>query len=234
MIQAFYSGVAGLNAHQTAVDTIANNIANINTTGYKAKQEDFSELLSHSMVRPETQNSANLLEGSGAAITGVKTDMSSGTVQDTQIATDYYINGDGFFAVQDNAGNTYYTRDGSFHIAGGQNGLHLETADGLTVLDANGNPASVDKNGSAAPGVYDFSNSSGLISAGGNLYLAGNLSGPATRGTSEAVKGMLEGSNVDLADQMANLITAQRGYQLNSTVVSTSDQIESMVNSLNK
>lgn len=235
MIQAFYSGSAALNAHQDAVDVISNNIANINTTAYKSKQEDFSSLLYRSMVRPETQNSANLLAGAGAAVNGVQTDMSQGGAVETQNANDYFINGQGFFAVRDTNGNTFYTRDGSFKAVRGKNGYYLGTSDGLAVLDKNGNTIAVNANtASAAPGVFTFKNSSGLIPDGGNRYTAGALSGAAVPGTAAAVSGMLEGSNVDLAGQMVDLITSQRGYQLSSGVVSTANDIENMVNSLSQ
>lgn len=233
MIQAFYSGVAGLQAHQTETDVIANNMANVNTTAYKTKQEDFSSLLSKSMMNPGAPNATTLLEGSGATVDGVQTDMSLGTAQQTGNSTDYYINGSGFFTVQDSSGNKFYTRDGSFHVVSGQNGNYLGTADGMTVLDANGNPAAVDAAGNITlPGVTDFSNSPGLISAGGNLYVASALSGTATASTIKPSSGMLEGSNVDLGQQMTGLIAAQRGYQMNSTVVTTADDIENMINSL--
>jgi flagellar basal-body rod protein FlgG len=233
MIQAFYSGVAGLQAHQTETDIIANNMANVNTTAYKKKQEDFSSLLSKSMMPPGEPNAATFLEGSGAAVDGVQTDMSGGAAQQTGNSTDYYINGSGFFTVQDSAGNKFYTRDGSFHVVSGQNGNYLGTVDGMTVLGANGNPAAVDAAGNITlPGITDFSNSPGLLSAGGNLYAASTFSGTATASTTKPSVGMLEASNVDLADQMTDLIAAQRGYQMNSTVVTTADDIENMVNSL--
>jgi flagellar basal body rod protein FlgG len=135
--------------------------------------------------------------------------------------------------VQDASGNKFYTRDGSFQVVPGANGSYLGTSDGMTVLDASGKPAAVDASGNVTlPGVSDFSNSAGLLSAGGNLYVASNLSGAATPSTTQPQAGMLEGSNVELTNQMTDLIAAQRGYQMNSTVISTADEIESMVNSL--
>lgn len=235
MIQAFYSGSAALKAHQDSVDVISNNISNINTTAYKSKQEDFSSLLYRSMVRPETQNSADLLAGAGAAVDGVQTDMTQGGAIDTQNANDYFINGNGFFAVKDTAGNTFYTRDGSFKAVKGQNGYYLGTSDGLSVLDKNGNQIAVNANAAASiPGVFTFNNASGLIPVGDNRYSAGALSGAAAPGNSDVVSGMLEGSNVDLAGQMVGLITSQRGYQLSSSVVSTANSIENMVDSLSQ
>lgn len=233
MIEAFYSGTAGIEAHQNALDVVANNIANVNTTAYKSKDEDFGSLLAVSEVRPETANSANLLAGSGSDIDSVDTDMSSGAVDSTGNPTDFSINGGGFFAVRDNAGNTYYTRDGSFHLEPTAGGEELVTADGMAVLDAAGNPVTAASGGTASsPGVFTFSNAPGLLSDGGNLFTATAVSGTAQVTTEVPEQGMLEGSNVDLSQQMVDLITSQRGYQFNSNVVSTADQIESMVNSL--
>ena len=233
MIQAFYSGTSGLKAHQNSLDVLANNISNVNTTGYKTKTQDFGSLLSVSEVRPETKNSATLLAGSGTAVNSVATDMSNGSVEQTGKTTDYYIKGDGFFSVKDNSGNIFYTKDGSFQKIAGANGEVLGTANGMTVLDATGNAVTVDTAGNTTnPGVFTFSNSPGLLSAGDNLLVATNVSGAATASTATPLSGMLEGSNVDLAGQMAGLISAQRGYQLNSSVVSTANQIETMVNEL--
>jgi flagellar basal-body rod protein FlgG len=234
MIEAFYSGTAGLTAHQNSLDVLSNNVANVNTDGYKTKVQDFSSLLSTSEVRSETANSANLLAGSGSAVSSVATDMSQGESELTGTSTDYYIDGSGFFAVRDKAGNTYYTRDGSFQKTAGTNGEVLSTADGSTVLDASGNAVKVDSSGTAttSPGIYTFSNAPGLLSVGGNLFEATNLSGAASASTAKPVEGMLERSNVSITEQMAGLITSQRGYQFNSSVVSTANQIETMVNEL--
>lgn len=233
MIEAFYSGVAGLTAHQNSLDVVSNNIANANTNGYKTKRQDFSSLLSVSEVRPETENSQNLLAGAGSAVNSVTTDMSNGTVKQTGNLTDYYINGDGFFAVADNDGNRYYTRDGSFQMLREGNGYILGTSNGMRVLDANGNTIRVTANGAAVdPGVYTFRNAPGLLSAGENLFTATNVSGPAVVSNTVPEKGKVEISNVDISEQMVGLITSQRGYQLNSSVVSTADQIENMINDL--
>lgn len=235
MIEAFFSGTAGLSAHQNSLDIVANNIANVNTNGYKTKRQDFGNLFYASVVRPETRNSDILLAGAGSAVNDVKTDMSAGIVNETETPTDFYIDGDGYFAVRDNAGNTYYTRDGSFHAMQSANGMVLGTNDGLTVLDSNGNAIPVTAGSvGAAPGVFTFPNSSGLLSAGDNLFVANNVSGAAVRSNATPLQGKVERSNVDLADQMTKMIISQRGYQMNSGVVSTANQIEEMINELNK
>lgn len=235
MIEAFYSGRAGLTAHQNSLDVVANNIANVSTTGYKSKTQSFGSLLSVSEVRPETANSANLIAGSGSAISSVQTDMSDGTFTQTNKTTDYYVNNNsGFFAVKDKAGKIYYTKDGSFQKMATKNGYVLATADGMTVLDASGKAVKFNAAGTATgnPGVYTFTNAPGLLSAGENLYVSTNVSGNAKASTTKPIQGVLEGSNVDLSTQMVGMITSQRGYQFSSTVVSTANQIETMVNEL--
>lgn len=234
MIEAFYSGTSGLKAHQNALDVVSNNISNINTYGYKSKKQNFGDLLYSSQVRPETENSDILTAGSGSYVNSVDTDMSNGGADLTDSKTDFYIKGDGFFAVRDNAGNTYYTKDGAFEAINSGNGTILGTSDGLAVLDANGNTISAGTGGvSAEPGVFTFKNAPGLLSAGQNLFTANDVSGQAVKSDETSVQGMAERSNVDLAEQMTELITSQRGYQLSAGVVSTANQIEEMVNEMN-
>lgn len=225
MIEAFYSGTAGLHAHQTAMDIAANNIANVNTTAYKTKDENFAALLGSSMLQPPTQNAATMVAYAGGGVLGVQDDMSSGALTQTGIDTDYAVLGDGFFAAREANGTVAFTRDGHFHRdAAGT----LVTEQGYTVLGANGNPAA------GAPGVYTFANAAGLASQGDNLYAASALSGAPVPAATAVKQGCLEGSNVDLAGQMAELIAVQRGYQLNATSVTTADDLESMTNDLSR
>ena len=235
MIEAFYSGRAGIKSNQNTLDVISNNISNVNTTAYKTKDSGFSSLLSVSEVRPETPNSANLLAGSGSKADSVKTDYSQGSLEETDKSTDFYINSDsGFFAVKDKSGKEYYTKDGSFQIMKTANGLVLGTSDGMAVLDKSGNAIKISKAGkaSAEPGVYTFKNTDGLLSAGDSLYVSTNVSGNAAATNMKPEQGMLENSNVDLATEMVGLITSQRGYQMSSSVVSTANQVESMINEI--
>lgn len=231
MIRAFYSGKEGLSAQQTAMDDISNNIANVNTTGYKTKTTEFSDVLYSSMLRPDQPDYAAMLSGNGVGLAAIENDMSAGPEQETGSLYDLSVNGSGFFAVQDDAGNVYYTRDGSFTTS---DNAFLKNGQGLYVLDASGNRIGVAEDGAltAAPGVFDFSNSQGLLNAGGNLFTVSATSGtPAVSG--EGFKsGALEGSNVDLAQQMAQMIVTQRGFQMSSRLVQTADQIEAMTNDL--
>jgi flagellar basal-body rod protein FlgG len=234
MIRAFYSGKEGLVAQQTAMDDISNNIANISTTGYKSKSTQFSDVLYSSMLRPDQPNYASTLTGNGVALAAVENDMSDGMPEATDNMLDCCVNAGGFFAVQDTGGNTFYTRDGSFSVMHDQGGDFLKNAQGLYVLDASGNRINVDNSGTpvANPGVFDFSNSQGLLNVGGNLFTGSASSGAPTVSNEGFKRGYLESSNVDLAQQMAQLIITQRGFQMSSRVVQTADQIESMTNDL--
>lgn len=233
MIESFYSGTAGLSAHQQSMEVVANNIANVNTTSYKAKKQTFGSLLSASEVRPETPNSENLLAGAGSRIDQIKTDYSGGSCNQTASMTDYYIDGDGFFAVADNDGNLFYTRDGNFHKEITENGTILATGDGMTVLSANGGPCYVDAEGNAQdPVVVTFANNLGLSSYGQNLFTTTASSGNPTVTDTNLIKGELEGSNVNLSTEMVEMITSQRGLQLNSRLVQTADAIEDMINNM--
>lgn len=227
MIEAFYSGTAGLHAHQTALDTLSNNIANVNTTAYKTQNPDFEGLLGSSMMLPTTPNAAALIAYAGGGVLGVQEDTSAGVLQQTDSDTDYAVDGDGYFAVRTADGTTLYTRDGSFHHdAGGA----LLTQQGYAVLDANGVPAA----GKTEPGVFAFANSAGLIPVGNNDYAAGALSGAATASGATVRSGVLESSNVDMGAQMARLITTQRGFQLSASAVTTADDVESMTDDLSR
>lgn len=235
MIQSFYSGTAGLSAHEKSMEVVSNNIANVNTTSYKSKKQSFGALLRVSEVRPETENSENLLAGAGTALNSVKSDMSGGSVNITDKNTDFFIENDGFFAVRDNTGNVFYTRDGSFHKEITANGNILANSAGLTVLGRDGNPVAVNADGSVgSPAVFTFANAPGLSNAGGNLYETTAASGDAVISQYMPYQGALEGSNVDLSDEMVNMISCQRGLQLNSRLVTTADSIEGMINELGR
>lgn len=235
MIESFYSGKAGLAAHEKSMEVVSNNISNVNTTSYKSKKQSFGALLRVSEVRPETENSENLLVGAGAAINGVKTDMSGSSADITDKNTDFYIENDGFFAVRDNTGNVLYTRDGNFHKVVAAGGNYLANSEGYAVLGANGNPVAVNNDGSVgSPAVFTFANAPGLSNIGNNLYETTAASGNAAISQYVPYQGALERSNVDLSDEMVNMISCQRGLQLNSRLVTTADSIEDMVNNLNR
>lgn len=230
MIRAFYSGTSGMKTQQAAVDIISNNIANSNTNGYKSKTASFGDLLYSAMVT-YPQNS---VVGNGVRLAGTSNDMSDGGPQETGLKTDFFIDGQGFFAVRDAAGNTFYTRDGSFRAEQGQSGPYLADSEGRQVLDSASNPIAVNANGDVQnkPGVFSFSNSPALSPAGDNLFTPTAASGNAQAANTIVRTGYLESSNVDLAKQMTDLLQSQRSFQMNSKMVQTADEIVEMVNQL--
>jgi flagellar basal body rod protein FlgG len=232
MIRAFYSGAAGMRAQQTSVDVVSNNIANLNTTGYKETDAQFEDLLYTSMAGGAQAGAGRLLSGSGEKLVSTKSDMSAGTAQQTGRALDFCIAGDGYFALEDGAGNRTYTRAGSFQ-ASAATGMYLTDSEGRYVLDGAGNRIrSTNGTLSAAPGVYGFANETGLAAAGGGCFAATAASGAAAPTAATVRAGYLEASNVDLASQMSRLILAQRGYQLSGKVVQNADEVEGMVSTL--
>ena len=234
MIRAFTSGMEGMKAQQAAVDVIANNVANVNTTGFASQNVRFSDLLHSSLREPADPDYARTLTGNGVKAAAVSADMSPGTPVETDRALDYSPEADGFFAVMGGDGTVRYTRDGSFSVGSQADGRYLVNAKGLSVLGADGVRIAVDADGKplAAPGVFTFSNAAGLRAAGDGLYETTDSSGAATVSEEGARSGYLMGSNVDLAGQMTGLIESQRGYQLDSRVIQTADQVADWTNNL--
>lgn len=260
MIRAMYSAVSGLKNHQTKMDVIANNIANVNTTGFKSSsvkfQDVFSQTLKNATAGTTDIGGINPVQvGVGVRVGAIDTNFTQASTETTGNRLDVSIEGDGFFVVQDGTDN-YFTRDGSFKI---DNDNNLVNANGLFVLDEDGDridtedytEISINSNGEvtglnssgveqtiAQIGLAIFPNPSGLAKAGGNLYTETQNSGaytdsvlPGTSGTGYLRSGELELSNVDLANEFTSMITTQRGYQANSRIITTSDSmLEELVN----
>ena len=144
MIRSLWSAATGMQAQQIAVDTISNNISNINTTGYKTSQNEFKSLLYQELQSKTTsangeQKPIESQVGLGVRNSSITTMFTQGSLYDSTSETAFAINGDGFFAVKGHDGNTYYTRNGNFQLSTSQNGLTLCTSDGDPVLDTKGN-----------------------------------------------------------------------------------------------
>ncbi|NLW65204.1 MAG: flagellar hook-basal body protein [Clostridiales bacterium] len=240
MNTAFYTGASGLMAFQTKMNEIGNNIANVNTNGYRPVKTAFSDLLYSEMYI----KSAQLLTGHGvkAAYSGI--DASQGAPAATQGEFNLAIVGKGWFAV-DTGSETLYTRDGSFSIDISGSNAYLVNQNGYYVLDNEGKKISAEI-GTASPtvdsekltgkvGVFDFAYPEALTPAASNCYRANDLTGAAgvsAEGKYKILSGYLEQSGVSLPDEMTDLIVAQRGYALSARVVQTADEIEQTVNSL--
>jgi len=272
MVRSLWTGATGMIAQQLNVDNIANNLANVNTTGYKTKVMEFKSLLYQTIqTKSTTANSEQKPIGAevglgvrNSAVTAIFTD---GNLLETPGEANFAINGMGMFGIQGADGNTYYTRNGDFVFAIGTDGLVLTTSDGLPVLDSEGEPIvlegedivsnkiTIDQYGTLCYpddknipqsmgitiGLWQFNNPAGLDKKGDSLFYEADASGPAMNEAENAnlkkskiIQGYLEGSNVQIADEMVNLIVAQRAYEMNSKVITTSDEMLQQANQLKR
>jgi len=243
VIRAFYSGVSGAVAQTRALDVVANNIANVNTTGYKSQQAQFSELVYTNMMTAQTDAPQNLKQGSGTYVMGVGLDLSQGSLQSTGRELDVALTGDGFFSVKNANGEINYfqlspLKDGNFALV---------TSAGESVLDSKMKPIIIDKDTEkinfATPkdgtadsielGIVNFANPYALEKLGNSKYAATDNTGPAVVYENASIlQGNLENSSVDLSEEMTDIILAQRGFQLNAKVIQTADEIEQTTNNL--
>lgn len=271
MMRSLWSAASGMISQQTAVDTIAHNLSNVNTTGYKTEKTEFKSLLYQTLqTRTTTANGENkpisAQVGLGTRVASITSNFTQGSMLSSESFTSMAIAGDGFFSVRGADGNTYYTRNGDFKLSVGNNGdLTLVTADGYPVLDSEGNPITMpgdvssskiqvstegafgylDGNGNfvnvANIGLYQFSNPAGLEKLSNSLLQVTDASGaPLSEATNQNLTqsviriGYLEGSNVQVADEMVNLIVAQRAYEMNSKAIQASDDMLGQANQLKR
>ncbi len=251
----------GMQAQQTNVEVISNNIANMTTTGFKRRRAEFQDLIYQNLRRVGSNSSDNgTVVPSGAQVgLGVKTAAiyrinEQGNLQQTSNSLDIAIKGHGFFQVTLPSGETAYTRDGTFGLSpDGQ----IVTADGYLVspgitippnakdvtINAGGE-VQVKLDGTVAPQtvgtlqIAAFANDAGLEAQGDNLLIASAASGnpisgtPGSPGFGSVMQGFVETSNVNVVTEITNLITAQRAYEMNSRVITTSDQMQSTLTNL--
>ena len=249
--QSTYSALSALRVQQYNIDTIAANLSNVNTFGYKASRVEFKDALYTQMKHPmEAQN--YLQAGSGALVGGTSRSFDTGTAMPTGRTLDLMLTGSGYLTVADGQGNVFYTRSGALEVGtiGGQN--YLTTGDGYFVLNSNGNPVQltgdpeklvVDANGNlsmaGAPlgklALADFVNPEGLSSAGGGRFVATAASGPAIAARNLTIgQGSLEGSNVDMALEMSRMIESQRLYAMLGRSITTTDEMDGNVIALGR
>lgn len=234
MDTSFYTAARGAMTQQERMNVISNNIANVNTAGYKAKTSVFLELMHYNMRGAEGENT-HLTAGSGVALNHTNTNFDGAALQTAQGEYDYAITGDGFFMLRDTAGGGLsYTRNGQFSLSRRQDGFYLVSNSGKLVLDADRNPIRY-TNGQIQgdPGIYTFQNTDGMRSTGMNEFQPLAKNGAAVlNGDARLQKGYLEMSNVDMADEMSKTIESSRAYSLMLKMVQTSDEVEQTVNSL--
>ena len=278
MMRSLWTSATGMNAQQMNVDVLSNNLANVNTNGFKRERLEFSSLLYDTMRRAD-QDAANpagrpvnLQVGSGVRPVGVSRIFSPGPVSRTDNPLDLAIEGPGFFAVRRSPLGAVpevigYTRDGVFRLVPLGDELALVNNMGLPVLDGDFVPIAFAADGltsdniviqddgtiwvrtlegeledtGVALGLFQFANNQGLEAIGGNLLVETPASGEAlVEGvddlvtTSFVIQGVLEMSNVNVADEMVTLIVAQRGFELNSRTIQASDQMLQEANNLRR
>lgn len=299
MMRALWSAASGMTSQQTNVDVIANNLANVNTTGYKKETAQFKTLL-YQTVQSKTTSANGETKPVGAQIglgvrnSAITSIFTTGNFTPTDNNSNFAIDGNGFFSIQNLNGETLYTRDGSFNWTNGSDGtVMLANSQGYPVLDVDGNPIvfpaavqqgpadedaeipeedmeeetaenvkvntayiEVNTNGEIfyrSPktgdlinmekkiGLYQFANPAGLSKEAGTTYAATGASGePISEEYSTDVRksvlkqSYVEASNVNVADEMVNLIVAQRAYEMNSKAIQASDDMLGQANQLKR
>ena len=253
MIRSLWIAKTGLDAQQTQMDAISNNLANVGTTGFKRARIAFEDLLYQNVRQAganssqQTQLPTGLQLGTGVRPTATVRMHTQGNLQKTENPLDLAINGQGFFQIQLPDGTTGYTRDGSFHVDGnGQvvtsNGFALSPAltvppGAQSVTIGQDGTVTVTLAGQAAPQsigqvqLASFANPAGLESRGQNLFAETAASGtpnantPGSNGLGLLQQGYVETSNVNVVEELVSMIQTQRAYEINSKAIQTSDQM---------
>ncbi len=253
MHPALYISQTGLSAQDKQLSALSNNLSNVSTTGFKRDRVVFEDLLYQIYRQPggnSTQDTllpSGMQMGTGVRTVGTQKMFTQGSLQTTEETLDVAINGRGFFQIQMPDGTISYTRDGQFQVSSeGQ----LVTTNGLIVapginIPINANTVTIGTDGTVTAVIagetastqvgnltlVDFANPAGLQAMGGNLFRETIASGspqestPGQNGLGMIEQGMLENSNVDVVEELVNMITTQRAYEMNSRVISTADQM---------
>jgi len=262
MIRALWTAASGMQAQQLNVDVISNNLANVNTTGFKKSRIDFQDLMYNTLKAPGTESASGIQIptgiqiGNGCRTVSTQKLFSQGDFTQTGNPFDMVIEGDGFFQVLRPDGSTAYTRDGALKV---DSTGKIVTSDGFTLqpeitipdnataitigIDGTVTATITGQDSSTTVGQIElakFTNPAGLKSVGKNLFEATDASGsvvtgtPGTEGRGTVLQGYLEMSNVKVVEEMVNMIIAQRAYEVNSKSVQTSDDMLRMASQLHK
>jgi flagellar basal-body rod protein FlgG len=260
MDPALRAAATGMTAQQTRTQVIANNLANVNTPGFKRSRAQFEDLLYQTVQGTQVLGTADaqtnpaIQVGSGTRLAAVQRMHTQGAIDQTGRDLDVAIEGEGFFQVQLATGDLAYTRDGSFGIS--DQGV-LVTSNGQAVVPTINIPNDVSEIGISPTGIVSvrrgndveptevgrlelvrFVNPSGLLALGQNLYAATAASGtpsvgfPSEDGMGRLQQGSLEASNVEIVQEMVEMITAMRAYEINSKAIKTSDEMGQIANNI--
>ncbi|MBL7688521.1 MAG: flagellar basal-body rod protein FlgG [Bdellovibrionaceae bacterium] len=260
MIKSLTTAATGMQAQQTNMDVIANNLANVSTSGFKKSRAEFEDLMYQTVKEPGAVSGLNSISptgvqtGLGVRTAAIQKDFEVGAGKITKNALDIQIEGPGFFPLQLPDGQIGYTRDGQFKkdpqgriVDKNGNALQPEIVipPNAAGIDISGNgTVSATVGNSMVPQVIgqiqlvNFVNPAGLKAMGKNVFMPSGSSGlpvqgqPGLNGLGELAQGQVEASNVNIVDEMVNMITAQRAYETNSKVIQASDQMLQSVNQL--
>ena len=257
MYEAVMIAATGLRHQQARLDTIANNIANINSAAYKSARLDFKDALYTAGLIPASARSPeeNQQKGHGVMIAAISKDFSTGAFQRTDRALDVAIEGEGFFELEDSYGNLVYSRNGSFEMNRWGDGYYLLNGDGYFIHDENGMKIRVPDNTESITidtqgfitftvgenetevrlALYTFRNITGLLSVGNGNYGESEASGVKMPAANARIRqGTLEISNVSLSEEMTRIIRTQRVFQLASRALKTADDMEGIANNMRR
>ncbi|MFZ5353342.1 MAG: flagellar basal-body rod protein FlgG [Bacillota bacterium] len=264
MMRALWTASTGMAAQQLNVDTISNNLANVNSIGYKKSRVEFKDLLYETLergvVRDGQGKPVNLQVGHGVRTAASVKFFTTGNLENTANPYDMAIDGQGFFKIAGPDGKIYYSKDGAFKISVDGESTKLVTADGYFLQGENGEidlgsnvkDVIVDEMGMITVkrtdgteeqigniSIITFMNPAGLESVGKNLFIETGASGAAfdtqNDGTGgKLLQGYLESSNVQIVEEMVKLIQAQRAYEINSKSIQTADEMLGMANNLRR
>lgn len=260
MLRGLYTAATGMNAMQHQIDTTSNNIANVNTMGFKQDRAEFQDLMYESLnytagkTSETTTNPTGIDVGLGVRVSGIQKNFLQGDLKLTSNSLDLAIEGNGFFQITMANGETAYTRNGAFkldaegNIVNGngymlnpqitvpENLIDLTVATDGTVTASDPDTGAVTDLGQIT--IVDFINEAGLTPTGESLFMTSEASGDPIEGNPTEDQfggirqGMIELSNVKLVNEMVDLITAQRAYEANSKAITTSDDMLAIVNQL--
>lgn len=260
MLRAMWSSATGMQAQQMNIDVIANNLANVNTPGFKRSQATFQDLIYDRLRSPGSSSDAGsgiptgIQIGLGTHISTVGKIFTPGKPQQTGRDLDLMIEGNGFFKISLADGTEAYTRDGSFHINADGEVVTADghAIDGFSAVDPAATAIAISPNGTISEIVngaasekgqiqlYTFVNPTGLISMGHNYFVPSSASGdavsgtPGSNGVGTVQQGFLEMSNVEVVQEMVNMIIAQRAYEVNTRAIQASDEMLQNANNIRR
>jgi flagellar basal-body rod protein FlgG len=260
MMRSLFTAATGMESQQVTIDTISNNLANVNTTAFKRSRANFHDLLYQTLKAPGQNSTAGTVVptgvqiGAGSRVSSVEKLFNEGAIRVTNKTTDLMIEGQGFFRVQKDDGTIAFTRDGSFKV---DNTGRIVTSEGFPLVPEIVVPENVTSDkihvgldgtvtariGNEAQDIgqivlANFVNPTGLESLGRNLYANTPASGealqgqPNSQGFGRIGQGELEASNVNIVEEMVNMISGQRAYEINSKVIQTGDQMLQQTNNI--